>query len=607
MTPYELISNSAPDAVKRKADKAIAEGWSRRGYPAIHLNGDIPWGLANQNERSWNFYIHCWDMLDSLLATYSACGEERYLSPCIRIAIDWAQKYGAAPASQPSSPFAWYDMAVGLRGYRLAFIIDAARKAQYLSKSEDLLLWQALDNHRSYLADDSNIVFHNNHGYYQVAGQLAMGRRFREKSIEMAEAYSQGQERILLMLDQQFAADGVHKEHSPDYHRMVYDTLNGLIAAGLITEKRVVDFSKQIELALAWFVLPNQRLANFGDSDYRDMSRTAQEATRKWQTPEMRWEVSKGETGERDHRSLARFDLSGYFIYRSDNRQTYIAQTAAFHSRTHKHADDLSFIWFDNGSEILIDSGRYGYLGKTEQGSDLWNDGYWYSDPKRVYCESTRAHNCLEFDNKNYPRKGIKPYGSALGRSVLHSSGLIAVETECRHFNGNRHVRVLVLMPGKWLITFDWHHDNLKLSHNVKQWFHIAPEWHLEKNKQHFKASSRKTEKTIQIASFFPDTIASDIISSQSEPLYQGWWSPSEGQLLAADAFCYQQMNTSNGHIATIFSFSENLEIDTERSKTNTAGREIHLAWKDQQGKHNLVVARPADGDMTIIYNTHNS
>ena len=68
------------------------------------------------------------------------------------------------------------------------------------------------------------------------------------------------------------------------------------------------------------------------------------------------------------------------------DKASYLAQQAGFHSRTHKQADDLSFIWYDRGTEILIDAGRYGYLGRTETGSDLWNQGFLVFGPEENLC-----------------------------------------------------------------------------------------------------------------------------------------------------------------------------------------------------------------------------
>lgn len=598
-------------SLSARVQEILENGWARRDYPIINLSHGIPWSMQDSAQRSWNFYIHCWDMLDALLACYSEEQQSELLALCVRIAVDWSARYGSDANVETDTPFAWYDMAVGLRSYRLAYLLDAARAAQMLSAEEDALLWQTLQAHQAYLADDANIAFHNNHGYYQVAGQLAMGRRFSGQSTLMAEAHAQGEMRLRRMLEQQFAADGVHREHSPDYHRMVYDTLSGLIGSGLVEDPSLVELSLRVEQALAWFVLPNRRLVNFGDSDYRDVSRSAEHAKNKWRTAEMRWQASAGEIGQNPGAGLKRFEQGGYFVYRQpvdgfSEQAAYLAQTAAFHSRTHKHADDLSFVWYDRGGQILIDAGRYGYLGKVPKGSKLWFDGHWYSDPKRIYCESTRAHNCLEFDGKNYPRRGIKPHGVALGRSVELSCGLVAMETECRHFKGNRHVRLLLLMPGQWLIVFDWFHDNLRLSHDVRQWFHLAEDWQLEARTGGYQAVSDKTGQRLQIVALLPGSDASKTYRGESEPLMQGWWSPAERQLLPNSAFCYEQAAAVTGSFATLFSFTEGIVADPVRSEVKASGRQIRLRWRDQQGSHQIHIARPAEGELVAEYSQQN-
>ena len=243
MLSYELLTSISMGSLSARVQDMLEHGWARRDYPAIRLDHQIPWALHDESQRSWNFYIHCWDMLDALLAVYSVGQQPALLTICVRIAQDWSARYGASAKSNADTPFAWYDMAVGLRAYRLAYLLDAARAAQALSAQEDELLWKALLAHQAYLAEDANIAFHNNHGYYQVAGQLAMGRRFSDQSPLMAQAHVQGEARLRVMLEQQFAADGVHREHSPDYHRMVYDTLSGLISSGLVEVPALIELS----------------------------------------------------------------------------------------------------------------------------------------------------------------------------------------------------------------------------------------------------------------------------------------------------------------------------------------------------------------------------
>jgi hypothetical protein len=609
MVPYEDISNVDRTRAVMSATEILRNGWSRRNYPLISLDHPIPWTLHNQQERSWNFYIHCWDMVDSLLKAYSETHDNQFISPAIRVAQDWAEKHSDRSQADVS-PLAWYDMAVGLRAYRLAYIIDAGKEAGLLAHRLVNKLWACLEQHQEYLSDDKNIQFHNNHGYYQVVGQLAIGRRFARESPLMAQALDQGRNRLKAMLTQQFAQDGIHREHSPDYHRMVYDTLKAMIDSGLVEDAETIVFAEKIEKALSWFVLPSQHIANFGDSDYRLMRVKPIEAERKWRTVEMRYVVTGGQLGQPPARDVAVFRDGGYIAMRrfakvepqDFSKSSYLAQTAAFHSRTHKQADDLSFIWSDRGTDILVDAGRYGYLGKTEQGTELWLDGHWYSDPNRMYCESTRAHNTLEFDGKNYPRKGAKPYGSALCRCIEHSSGIVAAETECRHFRSIRRTRVLVFMPGKWLLAFDWFHDNEQHLHDVRQWFHLAPHLRLLLQEEGYSTSIAGSIEPLRAISLLPGAVASRPYLGEEKPVRQGWWSAKEREIVPNYAFCYELSRVSNGTFATLLSFSNSLNPDQNWSRVNVSGRKARFRWTDETGTHELRLERPESGEMSVAY-----
>lgn len=610
--PYENLTSkkkATAEAVS-EAYEILEQGWSRRNYPLIDINKNIPWKLRNQEERSWNFYIHSWDMVDPLLYAYNLSKDENLFKPVLDIAINWIDQYVDIQTNRPvddisSNDFAWYDMAVGLRSYRLAYIYDKYSREQEANEYIKSKLWRGLLAHQAYLNDDSNITFHNNHGYYQAAGQIAMGRRFAAESELMAEALEQGITRFKIMLEQQFTKDGVHREHSPDYHRMVYDTLIGVIKADLIKDEYILSFTDKIEEALSWFILPNQYIANFGDSDWRLMKIKSSAAQKKWQTPMMKFVTTNGEIGEIQDESLKVFDEAGYFVVRTKpniqlinkyENYSYLAQTAAFHSRTHKHADDLSFIWYDRGHNILIDAGRYGYIGKAEMGTELWKQGYWYTHPNRLYCESTRAHNTLEFDNIDYARKGIKPYGSAIKRYKRYENGLYVLETECKHFKSIRHARVLIYMPNNWLIVFDWFKDNIDEVHNVKQWFNFDPSIQLTKTGNSYQ--TRLGEDTeLHITSFFSEMEGSEVMLGIEEPRLQGWFSPAEREFLPTNSINYSVDKLNNGAFATLFNFNGQPEVNLSKNKTNVSGREIILEWKDNFECHTLVLNRSLEAD----------
>ncbi len=605
--PYEDLSNVDRSKSVATADEVITHGWTRRGYPTVRLDGAIPWRVETPDLRSWTFYIQSWDMLDSLLKAHTETGDARYLKPSLAVALDWLGKHSGDTADAPE---AWYDMAVGLRAYRLSYLLEAADAAGLVDTATREALWASLVRHRVELADDEKIAFHTNHGFYQVAGQLAMGRRFAARSADMAAAVAQGRERLLKLMQTQFAPDGVHREHSPDYHRMVYDTLRAMIDAGLVDDAETLDFAERIERSLSWFVTPSRHLANFGDSDHRSVARKPDEAQRKWRTAEMQYVVSKGKAGRLPAEPSAEYRDGGYWIVRTPDatrpkdfaRSAFLALNAAFHSRTHKHADDLSFVWHDRGSALLVDAGRYGYIGKAEQGSELWQQGYWYSDPKRLYVEGTRAHNALEFDDLSYPRKGVKPYGSALGRCVRSDTGVFAAEAEVKHFGSVRHARVLVFRPGHWLLVFDWFHDNADHPHAVKQWFHLAPELALVPDGAGYTVPVLTSEQPLRVAALLPGMAASrPHLAEDGEPM-QGWWSPKERELVPAYAFCFSAAPAATGSLATLFAFSSVLTPDPAWSKINVSGRRAQFRWTDALGRHVLMLDRPADGAMTVDY-----
>jgi hypothetical protein len=606
---YEDLSNVDRQKAVRAADEVLRNGWARRKYPSIRLTEPIPWDLNKPEFRSWNFYIHCLDMVDSLLKAYVETADQKYLQPVVRIVLDWIGRHASTPSTE-HSPMAWYDMSVGLRVYRMAYLLDAASRAGLLDEVQQETIWQSLEEHRVYLADDRHIVFHNNHGFYQVAGQLALGRRFAARSESMADALVQGRGRLLAMMRTQFTDEGVHREHSPDYHRMVYDTLKAMIDAGLVDDAETIALAERIERSLAWFVLPDQHIANFGDSDYRLMSRKPAEAERKWRTDEMRYAASRGLIGRPPDVESQTFSETGYYVVkrRSDRRPddfghwSYLAQIACFHSRVHKHADDLSLIWSDRGSNLLIDAGRYGYIGKALGGSELWKDGYWYDDPKRVYVESTRAHNTLEFDGRNAGRKGVKPYGSALRRTTHTFNGVFAAETEVRHHGSIRHARVLLFKPARWLVVFDWFHDNLGKPHDVCQWFHLAPDHTLLADRDGYLVPVDGSPEPLRIVELFGDAKASrPFLAEGGEPM-QGWWSAAERELTPAYAFCFARAGLASGSFATLLSFSESLSA--RASRVNASGRKALLRWTDEAGDHQIDCERPQDGELVVAYNT---
>lgn len=605
LIPYERLTSTSETQAVGKAEAILKDGWRRLNHPPVKLDRSIAWDEFTPTTRSWNFHLNCWDLLNDLLAAHSSTGETKYLMSAVSVALDWVRSHPTVDGS--TGAHAWYDMAVGLRAYRLAYIIDAGAREPLVTDIDFADLLASLEHHRMELADDDKIATHNNHGFYQVAGQLAMARRFGPFIEAMAQSLAQAKARFVSMLDGQFTDEGVHREHSPDYHRMVYDTLKGIVDSKLLDDPQIEQRVNLIEQSLSWFILPNGYLANFGDSEYRLCSINRRAVDSKWRTPEMRFVTSRGSMGSLAEGSLKAFPKSGYVVIREQSAagqpaadDYYLAQTACFHSRTHKHADDLSIIWFDRGTPILVDAGKYGYIGKTGKESDLWKDGFWYSDPNRVYCESTRAHNTVEIDGKNYARKGVKPYGSALNRWGRSESGVFFTESEVKHFKSIRHVRLLFFKPGQWLIVCDWVHDNHEVEHEYRQWFHFAPEHSVRKKEEHYSVSVASLRRPMCATSLLPGVSISKPFIGVEQPQAQGWWSPKDKVMLPNYAVAFEQ-TARTGLFATVLSFESSVAV-SQVSRIAPSGRSGQLRWTEGAVAHAINFVRPEDGGLQVEY-----
>ncbi|MBX7248809.1 MAG: heparinase II/III family protein [Caulobacteraceae bacterium] len=565
--PYEELLRSS------RAELVLRDGWVLGRYPAVSLTPPIDWSFKDEASRSHNYHLHALDLIDPLLAAHSAGESDRpYLEHALAVAMDWVENH-PAPDTPDRSPMAWYDMAVGLRAYRLAYVYDEARRLGVGTDAQRNALRASLEAHRANLVDDEHFAAHSNHGLYQASGQLAMARRLSDIP-GMDAAAQQARERLVAAITAQFTPEGIHKEHSPGYHLRVLETLSGAERAGLLDTPELQKVVSDAREAMSWFVKPDGRLINIGDTD----ESRALPSLLKGLSPE----------------GFKAFPRSGYVVARSPG--FYFVQTLAYHSRTHKQADDLSFVWGEHGRDVLIDAGRYGYRGRTQPGSDLWKRGFWYGDPNRVFVESTHAHNTVEIGGESYNRREEQPYGSALIAAELTYDGLVVSVGEVDHGAQGKHRRLLILSPGQWLVLVDRVEPVVPAAKSRKggllglfggggggityrQWFHFAPEfkvWPLSASS--FAAEDPTYETRVRCVSLAPGVVASDVFVGQTEPRMQGWTSPRDGKMEPAPAVAMETSASGTAMFVTLMTLSVE-DLKPGGCQVENDGDRLKLSW----------------------------
>ncbi|HWA89889.1 MAG TPA: heparinase II/III family protein [Rhizomicrobium sp.] len=582
LTPFDAEPWCGPDDFVRFADAMMRRGWHPPGDRLESLTPPIPWGKGG---RSFVMHVHAWLPLKDILAAHHATGERRYFDTALAFALDWALTHPHfVPRERDKGDggedgFAWYDQAVGLRFCRLAYILDAALRLDDVSDETLAALIAAFREHVTAIADDREFRRNTNHGLYQALGQLSAATRFVDVPELVSSAFlTQANERLTEMVKRQYFPEGMHREHSPGYHFATWRALSAAIGDGIVREPRLAAMLSEIEQAMSWLFDGQARIATIGDTD----PWTAPKAARLANIRDARLRSVLAREGD-PAETLKGFAQSGYASVQHFRgaRRSFLLQATGFHSVTHKHADHLSFVWTENDIEILIDPGRWGYVGRTPHDSELFKLGFWYDAPERVFVESTRAHNVVESDGKEFPRRGARPYGSGL-QDWGGQDGLYYVLSRAPLTGHAMQRRLLVLSPGDFLLVLDRVSD--REPRRWRQWFHLGPKIAAEWTQGAIRAPG------LSAIALLPEQRPGPVIAGQKEPQMQGWYCPRAGALEPAPAFAMQAPDATHATFATLFA----LTGDAAPLESRVEGDRAELAWM-QDGKRRALSLHIAD------------
>ena len=604
-TYRKLIAASPPTGLEQLG------AWSRRAKGDLEreladlASGEWEWGGERFEfteaprwagySRSFEFRLHSWEPLLILAIGFEETGSTSIYKTLKRFAFAWLRQVYIAPkvdsdgalvgeVDQAAVPMAWYDMAVGLRAYRLAWFCQAVAADASVSDAAFRSVLRALYVHLSVLSREATFSKHSNHGLYQAIGQFAAARRFVDLP-GMAAHRDQGLRRWEEILNAQFSPNGVHLEHSPGYHQMLLGTLMGARSSGLLDELAVPPDLLKMQEALSWMIAPDFTLAAIGDTDpvFAGDSLGLAEGL---ELKALAWQVSRGLEGSEPPMGAAEYRTEGYAFGRlmargeeDPRRAAWLAQHCGFHSRTHKHADHGSFIWHDRGRAILIDPGRYDYGERSPPGSALAKGGNWYSDPRRIYVESTRAHNCVEIDATDFPRANVEPFGSGLLHCSVQSGGVVT-ESEFRHFDTIRHRRILFMKPGAYLLVMDWLLDTKSKPHDFRQCFTFAPNWFLEAGPNRIGATdSLAPSSDLVVMPLLSEMRLDPVARGVVEPRLEGWTSPAQRRFVPTSTVGFSVSGCNRAHFATLFAFGSEVSL-TESSLMSAGFTSGRASWR---------------------------
>jgi len=581
---YFQESTIAKDAnpVKR-ANNVLKNSFKLAGGFRVDLNALPIWKELVSETRNIRYKLHSWVLLDPLLCADEVSEGNEYLMKAINIANDWIEHFIIAGEKDE---FAWYDMGVGQRATKLPYML---RRLIEIDGPPEIIFnfILAAEIHISELSQEDRVAMHSNHGLFQVAGLMALVRDIPWLSGSKS-GFKSAKELLKKMIDEHFADDGLHKEHSPEYHLFMRNHLNSFQSTGWIdSDDKINRLLTTVEEISHWMQNPEKKVIAIGDSNNGLASKD-------------RWD----EINKQLNLGLKVFPFGGLVIENTENDGLFsqLVFSAQFHSRQHKHADNLNVLYHLNDKPLLVDAGSFTYQ---------------YDLPERIYCESTKAHNTLEIDGLNQSRFLQDAFGSGLSfcttvgpctimRGSVHHSRLISSFIPNNKIQSRDGVKVdiqqnrtILHYPNRFLAII----DQIKSpeSHDYIQWHHFPPEIKIRVySAKRYELINSDNEKVCMVLSSDSESIPlkPTIIRGQTQPHLQGWISHDGVELIENTALGFN-CKGDDALFVTVFDFSMK-NTGEPYLRGGSGGKYLRFALTQDGSKVDIKVRIQPDGSRKI-------
>jgi hypothetical protein len=370
-------------------------------------------------DRNWWWQLQALPFLNWYVNSYSlqSDGERvHYFSICLDAIHNWTNQ----AKQNKASPLVWHDHAAALRVrnltnwlvfcYSINLPVDEEPRAE--------LLGNLIIEHLDWLQEDKHYSKHTNHGFDQAMIALTIASMFASDEFE---AYRQhNRERLEDEVTFAFTDEGVHKENSPGYQKMMLGRLKQLRTLALLGEQEISQMGERyIEKAEAFLravTLPNGYLPMIGDTRGGDEGLPYE---------------------QKEQVDVLDYSASGYVIVRGKvlEKDFHLVFKASHLSHYHRHDDDLSIHLYYNGKHLLGDGG----LGSHNE-----------KDKKRKALRSYLSHNAPYLVDGKAARK-VGELNGALPTVSLKDEKIVG-KSFCYGAEITREIDISQLQDGKLII-----------------------------------------------------------------------------------------------------------------------------------------------------------
>ncbi|MBX7255202.1 MAG: heparinase II/III family protein [Candidatus Hydrogenedentes bacterium] len=514
--------------------------------------GGLDWNHTGPNsDKEWAWALNRHFHLDWLLDAYLTTGDAKYAAAWDAQVRDWILQN---PFAEPEkNPLVWRGLETHFRVRAWARGFYALQHEPAFSPETRILLLSSIPDHARYLRNfhkqTSNWIAMELYGL-AVAG--VAWPEFRDAAAWVD--YSVG--RLTKELDAQVYPDGAQMELTTSYHRVTlsnFQSISDLLQrAGRPVPGQFRDTIERMWDYLAYTLDPTGYSPLNNDSDSAQNAQRIDEAARSFNRPDWTYIATNGNAGECPKDPPSRgFPWAGQLVMRSGWQKD--ADWAFFDVGPagigHRHADKLHLSVVSHGRDVLVDSGRYTYVG-----------GDW-----RRYFVGTASHNTLLVDGKGQvdkPYSVTEPLDQQIVIAPEYDLGYGIYDSGYAGLEGTAtHERLVYYKRGQYWIVLD--RINTDRPRSITALWHFHPDCTVALGNL-TAASTNDGAGNVRVVPSEGVDWSVLVVSGQEQPVIQGWWSREYNHKVASPTAVYKKAMDTSATFAWLIVPSEGVPPDAK-------------------------------------------
>lgn len=511
------------------ADALVQSKYTFYAYEPAQLKPNLTWKENPYDDPSWNWSLHNMYFVVILTLAYEQTKDTAYLQRAEELIMDWISD-NTLYWLDPPTRYSWNDHTTAFRLLNWMYFFDIWKISGLAQPEEMDTILRSMLGHAQMLEDERFYTKNHNHGIDQDRALIAFSL--------MHPYFTKNEERLKLALtrlksqiDFAVSDNGVHLEHSPEYHMFgtrQLQTIHNFLGAWDVEHEIVAITKDKVDLMAQYIpnlVQPDGHLPTVGDTRVVPITAYKNDFTHVTGFDPLLQEFLETGNTQRRIDTVAAYPEEGYvFIRDTDGGRLDFASSLYFffvagahEGRGHRTEDDLSFVLSYGGRQILIDPGVYSYR----------------DDAGRKYVESAAGHNTLLLDDTSY-----KGWDTTINE-VATNDHYTFIRASHRNYNNFEHVRLLIYVPPRMFLLIDrfaptGDPDNGE-DHRIDQLFHFAPSLRVRVDDalgQAVVTASEEEDQAVMLVTQLNDQSPKMRIALGEHSPMQGWHSPSHGTLI---------------------------------------------------------------------------